>query len=120
MVTRVAVAWVKGELLSLVSELSVHTQALRANPTLSLLMGEPGEKGDPLTYPRLTLFGTAQIVEHKTAAFAAMRAPYLREYPKAKLYIDFTDFVFLQVKPTAAHLNGGFGRAFHLTPEDLI
>lgn len=59
MVTRVATLWDEGAAgpaaLILVSDLSLHTAALGQNPACSLLLGEPGPKGDPLTHPRLTL-----------------------------------------------------------------
>jgi len=119
MVTRVAVSQIAGKFVSLVSDLSAHTQALREDARFSLLVGEPGAKGDPLTHPRLTLFGDAQITEHATPDFVALRDPFLEINPKAKLYIDFTDFIFLELRARSAHLNGGFGKAFHLTAEDL-
>ena len=48
-----------------------------------------------------------------------LRAHYLTHQPKAKLYIDFGDFSLVRLRVTKAHLNGGFGKAFILTPEDL-
>lgn len=120
MVTRIAVGTAPdGAPISLMSDLSHHTRALRANPQASLLVGEPEAKGDPLTHPRLTLQCAAQIIEHHTPDYAEMRGHYLTTHPKSKLYIDFTDFVFARFDVTEAHLNGGFGKAFHLTPADL-
>ncbi|HIP22733.1 MAG TPA: pyridoxamine 5-phosphate oxidase, partial [Rhodobacteraceae bacterium] len=51
-VTRIALN-AEGGIISLVSTLSQHTTALKANPRCSLLIGEPGPKGDPLTHARL-------------------------------------------------------------------
>ena len=120
LVTRVAVGTgPEGEFLSLVSELSNHTRALREDPAASLLVGEPGAKGDPLTHPRLTLMATAHFVEHSDPTYGALAAHYLRDHPKSKLYIGFGDFVFLQFDISEAYLNGGFGKAFELTADDL-
>lgn len=120
MVTRVAVATAPdGQPVSLVSDLSHHTRALRANPNCSLLVGEPGDRGDALTHPRLTLQCSARFLRHGEAGHAEMRAHYLRQHPKAKLYIDFADFSFALLLVSHAFLNGGFGKAFELTPEDL-
>lgn len=114
-VTRVAlVPGPDGTPLSLVSTLSSHTAALAANPAASLLIGEPGPKGDPLTHPRLTLQTSAEPADK-----AALKAHYLRLYPKAALYYDFGDFHLLRFVPQAGLLNGGFGRAYHLAPADL-
>lgn len=115
MVTRIAlVPGPDGVPLTLISTLSAHTSALAADPRCSLLIGEPGEKGDPLTHPRLTLQARAEPAD-KTA----LKAHYLSLYPKATLYYDFGDFGLYRFAPLAAHLNGGFGKAYRLTPADL-
>jgi putative heme iron utilization protein len=115
MVTRVAlVPGPDGAPLTLISTLSAHTAALAANPSCSLLIGEPGARGDPLTHPRLTLQARAGAAD-KTS----LRAHYLHHYPKAQLYYDFTDFGLVRFDPVAGFLNGGFGRAFHLAAADL-
>ncbi|MEM8980433.1 MAG: pyridoxamine 5'-phosphate oxidase family protein [Pseudomonadota bacterium] len=119
LVTRIAVIWTRSVALSLVSDLSHHTKALRRDPSYSLLIGEPGEKGDPLTHPRLTLLGQAQIIEHQSPDFTALRAPFVAKVPKAKLYIDFGDFVFLRFDISKALLNGGFGKAYELQASDF-
>ena len=115
-VTRVAVATDEdGMPLMLVSDLSSHTKALRVDPRCSLLLGEPGERGDPLTHPRITLQAKAVIVDKSDNLVAR----YLSLQPKAKLYIGFSDFHFVRLNVAEAHLNGGFGKAYRLTPEDL-
>jgi putative heme iron utilization protein len=120
MVSRVAVATdAEGRPVSLISDLSHHTRALDADPVCSLLLGEPGRKGDPLTHPRITLLCRARRVRHGDAGHGALRDRYLAAQPKAKLYIDFADFGFAVFEVTEAHLNGGFGKAYRLTPEDL-
>ena len=120
MVTRVAVGTSpEGQALTLISGLSHHTKALRENPSASLLVGEPGEKGDPLTHPRLTLMANAVFVEHADADYRPLAEHYLKDHPKSKLYIGFGDFVFVKFEVSSAFLNGGFGKAFVLTAEDL-
>jgi putative heme iron utilization protein len=120
MVTRVAFGrGPKGHPLSLVSDLSAHTQALQQNPACSLLIGEPGAKGDPMTHPRLTLIGNAQFVRKTDPGHDELAAQYLRDHPKSKLYIGFADFSFVLFHITRGHLNGGFGKAYRLTPRDM-
>ncbi|MEM7642392.1 MAG: pyridoxamine 5'-phosphate oxidase family protein [Pseudomonadota bacterium] len=115
MVTRIGCLWLPGQGMGmLVSDLSDHSRALAADPTCALLVGEPGERGDPLTHPRITLRGTARQIDK-----AAHRELWLSARPKATLYYDFTDFRLLAVAPDEALLNGGFGRAFRLTAADL-
>lgn len=120
MVSRVAVAPDgSGGLFTLISDLSHHTRALTNDPRCSVLVGEPGAKGDPLTHPRLTLLADAGFVGRDAAAFLGMRDVYLAANPKAKLYIDFLDFRFVRFDVVSAQLNGGFGKAYVLTPADL-
>lgn len=108
-----------GTPVSLISSLSAHARALAAQPACAILVGEPNERGDPLTHPRLTLQAKARTVARDEAGFSPLRDHYLALRPKSKLYIDFGDFYFLRFEPTRAFLNGGFGMAFNLTPADL-
>lgn len=110
----------RGEVLTLVSELAVHARALRSDPQASLLIGEPGAKGDPLTYPRLTLRATARFVAPHAPDRAGIRAAWLRDHPKAALYADFTDFHFVRFEVAGGHLNAGFGKAYALSANDLM
>lgn len=115
-VTRVAlVPGPDGAPLTLISELSTHSTALAASPRCSVLIGEPEDKGDPLTHPRLTLVADAQLA-NKTA----LKPHYLDAYPKAKLYYDFGDFHLMRLAPVHGLLNGGFGKAYRLAAEDIL
>ncbi|MFD1507860.1 HugZ family protein [Lacimonas salitolerans] len=120
-VTRIAMATdPQGAPLSLISSLSHHTAALDASPDCALLLGEPGDKGDPLTHPRLTVHARAQLIPRDSADHAPLRDHYLTQRPKAKLYIDFADFRLVRFAVTDALLNGGFGKAYILSAADLI
>ncbi|MGZ9724433.1 HugZ family pyridoxamine 5'-phosphate oxidase [Rhizobium miluonense] len=103
----------------LVSGLSSHTKALVKDPRASALFGEPG-KGDPLAHPRLTVRCSAERVDRQGDAHARTRELFLERHPKSKLYIDFPDFCFFRLVPLDASLNGGFGRAYILSAEDLV
>ena len=120
-VTRIAIATTpEGWPLTLISDMSSHTAALRADPNCALLLGEPTDKGDPLTHPRLTVHAKATFVARDSDTHKALRSHFLALRPKAKLYIDFGDFNFVQFAPSSAFLNGGFGKAFQLSAEDLV
>lgn len=109
-----------GQPVSLISDLAEHTRALHANPACALLVGEPGEKGDPLIHPRLTLHCTAKPVTPTDAGHQALRTRYLSLRPKAKLYADFADFHFMRFDICDGVLNGGFGKAWKMSSEDLL
>lgn len=99
--------------LLLLSELSMHTQHIRANPQVSLLLAERG-KGDALTHPRLTLVGALEPCEK-----SLVTESYLIVHPKSALYVNFADFGFWTMSITYAHLNGGFGKATMIEGEKL-
>ncbi|MGB3553955.1 MAG: pyridoxamine 5'-phosphate oxidase family protein [Jannaschia sp.] len=115
MVTRAGCLWLPGKGMSLlISDLSDHATALAADPACSLMVGEPGRRGDPLTHPRITLVGRAENADK-----AALRDRWRAARPKTKLYYDFEDFRLVRIAVEAAMLNGGFGRAYRLSPADL-
>ncbi|WP_374864808.1 HugZ family protein [Brucella cytisi] len=118
--SRVSVATdMDGTPLILVSGLAAHTPGLLANPACSLLLGEVG-KGDPLAHARVTLHCQARKVERTAADYPRIRRRYLNHNPKGSLYVDLGDFVFFRLELESASLNGGFGKAFNLTQDDLL
>lgn len=106
-------------LLTLVSGLAPHFRALRDCPDCALMLGEVGDKGDPLTHPRLMIRARASFIAPDDPARPGIRDRWLARNPKATVYIDLPDFAFVRLTPTSALLNGGFARAFHIRPEDL-
>ena len=113
-VTRVALQPAGDHLVTLISDLAPHTGALREDPNASLMIGEPG-KGDPLAHPRMTLQVCARFIDKTEDAARA----YLAAQPKAQLYIGFADFHLVRLDPGDIWLNGGFGKAYRLTRDDL-
>jgi putative heme iron utilization protein len=119
MASRVAVALDEdGAPLLLMSSLSAHSVALDVDSRASLLVGEPGA-GDVLAHPRLSVSGHGRRLGRGTPAAGRARARWLAAHPKAALYVDFGDFAFWRLEPVRASLNGGFGRAYRLTADDL-
>lgn len=102
----------------LVSSLAAHTGSLSADPRCSIMTGEPG-KGDPLAHARMTVFCSAEPVEPGSDDHSRIRSRFIARHRKAELYVDFPDFRFIRLVPSSASLNGGFGRAYMLTGEDL-
>ncbi|WP_171119010.1 pyridoxamine 5-phosphate oxidase [Ruegeria sp. HKCCA5463] len=105
--------------VSLISTLAEYTRALSTCPNCALLIGEPADKGDPLTHPRLTLHVIAQLVHRDMAGYGDLRDRYLARRPKAKLYIDFNDFGLVRFAIQDGLLNAGFGKAYRLTAQDF-
>ncbi len=119
-VTRIALgSGPEGGLFTLVSHLSAHSRALAADPRVSLLLGEPAAKGDPLAHPRLSLQARAHPLDPDSPQDTPLRAHWLAGHPKSKLYIALPGFFFVRFELLAGALNGGFARAFRLDAADL-
>lgn len=113
--SRIAVLYLPGHgVVTLVSDLSLHTPALQTAAPCALLIGEPAAKGDALTAPRATLHARPVVAEKNT-----LRDAWLTRLPKSALYFDFTDFAAFSLQLEDAFLNGGFGKAYQFSAEDL-
>ena len=106
-------------LLTLISGLAPHFRALRANPACAVMLGEVGDKGDPLTHPRLMIQARATFVAPDDPARPSLRDRWLLRNPKATVYVELPDFAFVRLTPVSALLNGGFGRAHRINAADL-
>ena len=120
MASRVAVATDHdGAPLVLISGLAAHTSAIEADPRCCLLLGEPG-KGDAMAHARITIACVAQKIARDDPRHSRIEWRFLSHTPKAKLYAGLGDFAFFRLEPQSASLNGGFGKAFTFTRENLL
>lgn len=118
-ISRIAFGWVQGGPVTLVSSLAPHSAALRASPACAVMVGEVGDRGDPLTHPRLMIRARAEFVAADDPGRPALREAWLKDHPKSTLYVDFKDFAFVRLHPVEAILNGGFASAHRFTAEQL-
>lgn len=98
----------------LLSRLARHTQNLRRDRRVSLLLSESGE-GDPLEGARVSISGEIAETEHEAA-----RRRFLWRNPSAENYASFKDFAFYRIEPQGAHLVAGFGKIADVKAEDLL
>lgn len=96
----------RGHPLLLISTMAMHTQNLHADPRASLLVTEPGWRGDPLAAGRVTLMGRAVPLPHGEATQA--RTAYLDRHENAAYWVDFEDFAFYRLTIEDVYFVGGF------------
>ncbi len=101
--------------LLLVSDLADHTKNLRADPRVSLLYDGTAGLDEPLTGPRVSLQGEAEIIDDD-----ALMRRYVRRHPSAAQYAGFGDFHLVRIRPVRAHLVAGFGRIHWIEAGDLV
>jgi putative heme iron utilization protein len=105
-----------GRPLLLLSELAEHTANLHADSRASVLLTEPlGAHDQPLALGRVTILGPCAKVAR--AQCAGVRDAFLRQQPSAAYYVDFDDFGFYRIEPTALRYVGGFGRMSWVTAD---
>jgi putative heme iron utilization protein len=106
-----------GSPILLISRLALHTQNILADSRVSLMLDERAE-GDPLEGSRIMLAGRAEEAKGDDAAI--LRRRYLNAHPSAEVFVNFKDFSFFRIQPTAAHLVAGFGRIIDLKPGQFL
>jgi heme iron utilization protein len=106
-----------GSPILLISRLALHTKNLLADPRVSLMLDERAE-GDPLEGSRIMLAGRAEEASGDDAAILGRR--YLNAHPSAEAFVEFKDFSFFRIIPSAAHLVAGFGRIVDLKPGQFL
>ena len=106
-----------GSPILLISRLAVHTRNLLGDARVSLMLDERAE-GDPLEGARIMLAGRAE--QAADPELEIVRRRYLSAHPSAEAFVDFTDFSFFRIRPSATHLVAGFGRIVDLKPEQFL
>jgi hypothetical protein len=103
------------------SRLAQHTQDLRRDPRVSLMIAEADTGAqDPQTLARVSIRGEAVEIPPTAPAYETASAIYRRKFPTAAEFnFQLGDFAFYQVQPHAARYVAGFGKTFNLTLEDF-
>jgi heme iron utilization protein len=103
---------VTGQVVIHVSGLAPHTRNLQASPRVSLMVVQAEVAGEPVhALPRVTLLGTAQVLDPEGADAPQARAAYLARFPEAEPMTQLGDFRFVVIAVTGAHQVAGFGAA---------
>jgi putative heme iron utilization protein len=96
-----------GEPVVCISAMAEHTINALRDSRASVLIAEPVPPGaDPLASARLTLVG--DLVRYEQVP-DELRAAFLDQHPSARYYVDYTDFSWWRLVPTAVRFVGGFG-----------
>jgi heme iron utilization protein len=106
-----------GSPILLISRLALHTQNILGDGRVSLMLDERAA-GDPLEGSRIMLAGRAE--EAAGDQLPILRRRYLSAHPSAEVFVNFKDFAFFRIRPTAAHLVAGFGRIVDLAPDRFL
>lgn len=96
----------------LISGLAAHTEHIRRQPRVSLLVAEPERAGEPVhALGRLTLTAHAEVLEPGDAGIEALGLAYLRRFPDAEPIACLPDFRYVALRVLAVRQVAGFGAA---------
>jgi len=107
-------------LVLFLSSLSQHTRNLIREPRVALVISEPDlGTGDPQTLPRLSIRGTAEVVERSSPEFEEVWRTYVAWLPDAAPRLMLGDFSLFRVVIGEARYVGGFAQARTIPAERL-
>lgn len=104
-----------GRPLLLLSDLAVHGRNIAKDPAISLLVADDPKGRDPLTLARVSLQGTAEIINDDR-----LLERYVRRLPSAQMFSKFKDFKLYRINVTCGHLVAGFGDIHWVDGSDFI
>lgn len=101
------------------SRLAVHTQALRSDPRVGLMISQPDTgSSDPQTLARVSIQGEAAVVAKDSPDFNAAKSLYLAKFPAAELNFGLGDFDLYRITPHTGRYVADFGKIYDLKEED--
>jgi len=104
-----------------VSTLGKHTRDMQADPRVSLLLTETDDnRPDPQTLARLSLNGTAEMLQRTDPHYPQVRHAYLARFPEAEQLFSLGDFNLWRINPKGGRFVAGFAQAFNVVPEVLV
>jgi putative heme iron utilization protein len=101
------------------SRLAVHTQAIRSDPHVGLMIAQPDlGSGDPQTLARVSIQGEAVTIAKDSPDFGAVKALYLAKFPAAELNFGLGDFDLYRIVPHSGRYVADLGKIYDLREED--
>ena len=111
----------EGDYYFFLSQLASHTANLMRNPEVGLMLIEDeSEAANPFARRRISLQGSAQLVERDSDIFKHLIKLFHQRFGKVMKMIEpLPDFQLFCVRVTSGRFVRGFGQAYELTGERL-
>lgn len=104
-----------------VSRLAQHTVDMQKDKRVSLLICETDDgRTDPQTLARVSIRGTAELIETGEPGYTPLKSQYLARFPEADKLFSLSDFNFWRINPKGGRYVAGFAKAYNITPETLL
>jgi len=120
LVSMVPVALAENRILIHVSGLALHSEQMRRNPRVSIMMMEPqADRSNALALPRISFAAEARPIERGTAEYDEAKQVSLRRHPGAEMLFGFGDFALFELAIEGARFVAGFGAAFDVSAGEI-
>jgi putative heme iron utilization protein len=113
--------WFEGDCFVFLSELARHTQNLKLDPSISLLLIEAETAtGNAFARKRISLFGSAQIVARADDTYKTVIGDFYHRFGDVmKLIEPLPDFHLFRIVVQRGRFIRGFGQAYELAGDRL-
>jgi putative heme iron utilization protein len=113
--------WLDGHYYLFLSDLAEHTRNLKRSPVISLMLIEAEDQAaNAFTRRRITLQGTADLVNRDDPSFAPVLTEFHHRFGKVMTMIEpLADFHLFRLQLQAGRFVRGFGQAYELSGEHL-
>lgn len=103
-----------------ISRLARHTQDVRKDERVSLMIAEQDDGGaNPGNLARLSIRGEVTILPPEETDFESVKTNYLEKLPFSASCFELADFSLYRIKPLSARFFVRFGRIFNLLADDI-
>lgn len=103
-----------------VSRLAQHTMDMLKDKYVSLLIAETDDaRPDPQTLARVSIRGTAEVVQNGEPGYTPLKQLYLARFPESEQLFKLADFNFWRITPKGGRYVAGFSKAYNITADTL-
>jgi len=102
------------------SRLAQYAVDMQKKKQVSLLMTETDDgRLDPQTLGRVSIRGSAQMLENGAPGYTPAKELYLARFPQAQPEFQLPDYNFWRIRPKGGRFVAGAAKAYNITVETL-
>lgn len=102
------------------SQLARHSRGLQpGSPFSALIHASEEQQQDALQVPRVTIWGTVQLVAQADGDFESLRKSFIDRFPSSEQTFHLGDFNLYRLQFEWGRLVSGFARAITLSPDSF-
>ena len=103
-----------------VSRLAQHAVDMKKKKQVSLLIAETDDcRLDPQTFARVSIRGSAEILENGVPGYTPLKELYLARFPAEAAMFQLDDYNFWRIRPKGGRYVAGVAKAYNITVETL-